>query len=96
MKSVSKSVSMPENLWQTVEGYVVTLPNQDRSSWIRSLVERELERVGLTTADPISMIAIQAAELARAHGADVVAEKLIELATEVARAAGSEPEARAV
>ncbi len=45
-KSVSRSVSMPLELWAVVEQYAKD-QNHDRSSWLRSLAVPELERAGV-------------------------------------------------
>lgn len=45
-KAVSKSVSMPEALWGTVEDHAPTTPGRDRSGYIRNLVEDDLKKNG--------------------------------------------------
>lgn len=45
-KSVSKSVSMPDWLWDLVEAHAPTTPGKDRSGYFRNLVEDNLRAVG--------------------------------------------------
>lgn len=46
MKAVSKSVSMPDQLWDIVEVHAPTTPGKDRSGYIRNLVEQDLAQSG--------------------------------------------------
>jgi metal-responsive CopG/Arc/MetJ family transcriptional regulator len=51
MKAVSKSVSLPEALWETIEAHAPTTPGRDRSGYIRNLVEDDLKRNGPLAAE---------------------------------------------
>lgn len=54
-KSVSRSVSMPENIWDAIENHAPTTPGKDRSGYIRSLVESDLNRVGALSTERIKL-----------------------------------------
>lgn len=86
-KAKSRSVSLPETLWDAVHSYVPTV-HHDRSSWIKMLVTKALAEANALPADPAARELIRLRELIALHGVEVVAVKLNELAESAELAAG--------
>lgn len=51
-KSVSRSVSMPEDLWDLVDAHALTTRDGDRSTFIRRLVTENLSAAGKLPGSP--------------------------------------------
>lgn len=75
MKAVSKSVSLPEALWNAVDGR-----KDDRSSYIRGLVEADLAASGRLPGTPEADARAKFDEALKRHGAAPVLAKIDELA----------------
>lgn len=70
-KSVSRSVSMPQQLWEACESFAAK-HHHDRSSFIRSLVTKALADAGALPDDPKARELARLSELIDAGGLDQV------------------------
>jgi hypothetical protein len=71
-RAVSRSVSMPESVWQVAEGHAKESHGENVSAYIRRLVMADLEDKGLLTKpeDPRQMVMPALDEAIAARGAD--------------------------
>lgn len=67
MNAVSKSVSLPKYLWEAVAEHAPTTVHKDRSGYIRSLVEADLQREGKLPSLAASDAVLKAELLAAAE-----------------------------
>jgi hypothetical protein len=75
MKAVSKSVSMPEAMWESLDSHATEI-NEDRSDLVRRLVQAELQKAGKLPGTPAHDIRAEALSAAEIAGPDAVLKAL--------------------
>lgn len=70
-KSRSRSVSLPEGLWQAIDAFVPTV-HHDRSSWIKGLATDALTANNALPDDPVQAELMRTKELIAVQGLEAV------------------------
>ena len=74
-KAVTKTVSMPEKIWEAIDTYAPTI-NEDRSSWLRGLAVKALADAGKLPDSPKAKIISTVDALFEAIGPDALNAEL--------------------
>lgn len=78
-KVVSKSVALPNSMWDAIDVHAPTTPGRDRSGYIRGLVEADLKKNGPLAKEEAAKAALIAAGEQFRGGLEGALEALAEL-----------------